>query len=296
MSNKIETVLAVVVLYNRRWAKVPASLLLLEKLRKLQNSSNGDYVLLLDKLVIYDNSPTAISDDVAILEGVEYVNNTLNGGTRAAYEYAFNKAYKENMQWVLFLDQDTFLPDNFFSKAADSIRFGLNEGVGVLLPKVTDNGLVISPSYISLFGSIKKISEIDMVESSIFKRNISGIASGSMIKVAALNSLPAIPPILWLDYVDHWIFLSLKKLGVRFSIIDIVLEHHLSISNIGCIDKKRIFSILDGENEFICHLGIGAKIVYPFRIIFRYIKLKKINPEIAKFIYEWFWARLKKNC
>jgi ABC-type uncharacterized transport system fused permease/ATPase subunit len=59
------------------------------------------------------------------------------------------------------------------------------------------------------------------------------------------------------------------------------------ILNIGCIDKKRIFSILYDEREFFSTLRMQAKIVYPFKIIFRYIKLKIADREVAKFIAEW---------
>lgn len=293
MINKIETFLAVIVLYNRKWIDAPSSSFLLEELRKIHKSNSGECALSLMSLLIYDNSPTTISNNFNFPEGVEYVNNVLNGGTRSAYKYALDLANREGIQWVLLLDQDTCLPNNFFTKVADSINFCLNEGVEVLLPRAIDGDIEISPSYISVFGSIKKISNTAELEFSTFKKYICGIASGSIIKVAALNSLPAMPPILWLDYVDHWIFLSLNKLGVKFSIIDVVLEHQLSILNIRCIDKKRIFSILDGEREFISALGSRAKIIYPFRIIFRYIKFKIAHPEVAKFMSEWIWTKLK---
>lgn len=294
MIKAVQTCLVVIVIYNKGWAEIPSSKFLINELKK--NKNNKKNIFSLEKILIYDNSISTIGSFPDLSGSIQYVNNFNNGGTRDAYIFALEEANKCGYDWLLLLDQDTDLPENFFFKTEEYFLRHSNELAQVILPQIYDGSHMVSPSRISLFGSFRGDSCLQPEQMFAAKKGITGIASGSLIAVSAFNRLPIIPQALWLDFVDHWIFLGLNKLGLSFYISGALLRHKLSIIDMPNVGKKRLFSILDGERLFIGGLGFVPRLLYPFRITYRYLKFSFFYPNIAKYMRAWICERFIRGC
>ena len=113
------------------------------------------------------------------------------------------------------------------------------------------------------------------------EEHMSAIASGTILRVAALQSLLPLPEELWLDYVDHWIFAQLHRRGLRSIVLSQVLQHDLSIISLAHLSPIRLDSVLRGEARFLCLLGPIARLVFPWRIAWRVLRLASVNPQLA---------------
>ena len=285
----------VVVVYRRSWRDVTSGKYLIEQLNNRFNSKSDEKPFQIEKLIVYDNSPTQMAMPSYIDKRIDYKHNPDNGGTRAAYDYALSMSLMVGGDWILLLDQDTFLPDNFLISVKKSITANILNEVDVFFPWITDGGHFISPSYISLSGSIAPYNKKTSMHSFLIK-GITGIASGSIIRTSALTSLPPLPSELWLDFVDHWIFNQLKLNGKKYFVLDVTLQHELSIMNMAAVSSQRQFSLLDGERIFVASLGGTARFVYPFRLLLRLVRLVMVSPQTAMNMVNWLWLRLVRKC
>ena len=287
MSNApVQRALVVVVVYCQQWSDVAAAKYLVEQLDAVQPAS----MFGIDRLIVYDNSPTSIAKPTYSHPLIHYKHNSENGGTRCAYEYALEEALRTGQEWILLLDQDTSLPDNFISSLIHSRGiYDINQ-VDVLLPRVEDQGRRISPTRINAFGSIVPLTD-DVLNAEAGCSSITGIASGSLIRTLAFSQVPKIPSELWLDFVDHWLFHQLNLRGAKFSFVDVTLQHGLSILNMSNVSRQRLFSILDGERIFLASLGKIAKLIFPLRLLLRFVRLTFTCPAAAKDIVAWFGLR-----
>lgn len=296
MENTTQRLLAVVVVYCKSWNEVACASYLLEQFENPRLSKGCDIIFQIERLIVYDNSPNPMAMPLHFDERIDYKHNPGNGGTRCAYDFALAEAVKRGYEWVLLLDDDTHLPFNFLSVVSNSCNLELLNELDVFLPRVDISNKQISPSYISNFGSIVQVAHTLRTSNKLPIKGITGIASGSIIRTSALVEIPQLPSMLWLDFVDHWIFHQLNLRMAKYLIIDITLQHKLSILNMSEVSRERLFSILDGESVFIGSLGYLAKAIYPFRLLLRFIRFVITCPPAARNMAKWFWLRFLGCC
>ena len=283
----VQRILAVVVVYCQHWANVASANYLISQL----NADDSAPEFKIDRLIVYDNSPTPLALPILSHSRIDYKHNADNGGTRSAYEYALAAALRSGHEWILLLDQDTYLPDNFCSSLIHSRGMCNISQADVLLPQVEDRGRYISPSRINAVGSIVPLT-MEVLNGEAGCNGITGIASGSLIRTLAFCQVPTFPPELWLDFVDHWLFHQLNLLGSKFLFIDVTLQHELSILSMSKVSRQRLFGILNGERIFAGSLGTTVKLIYPIRLVLRFVRLTVACPSAAKDFLAWFWLKL----
>ena len=241
-------VLVVVVLYKRSFKAVPSATRLLQWLDAYESNSNR---LKLARCLIYDNSPTAQPFDSELFhERIDVFHNQFNGGTKAAYLYALNIAKKYKYPWILFLDHDTQLPENFFLAADQAIaQLTENEKVCAVVPQVFDVRHPISPSRITTYGRGYPRQEAWV---SVYKKTtLTAIASASLISTDALASVLPIPSALVLDHLDHWLFREIQCIGGKIVVSTARVEHSLSVQSMNSIGVDRYRSILAAELVYL---------------------------------------------
>ena len=83
----------------------------------------------ISKLILYDNSPfPQVINQVNIDKcNVNYIQNKKNGGVFTAYGYAYKFAEKNNVDWILFFDQDTEINQNYFKHLRNALNKIKNE-------------------------------------------------------------------------------------------------------------------------------------------------------------------------
>jgi glycosyltransferase involved in cell wall biosynthesis len=195
----------------------------------------------LSHILIYDNSEkrhqSKLTDSVS---GVTYFHNPQNGGTVAAYSYALELAKVIGANWLLLLDHDTAIPLNHLILAADELNNTYDSNVAALVPVVKHGDTTVSPAFLNKYGSVvpsedinnKKITDI-----------CTAISSGVFINTEALNDIMPFPKELWLDYVDHWMFLSFFRSKWNVLSFKSIIDHHLSIEVPSELGARRLTSI-----------------------------------------------------
>lgn len=278
------SVIAVVVVYERDlehtkpWAQLRTMLTSAER--------SG---LRLQHILIYDNSARPRITPPAI-QGCSYVHDPDNGGTAAAYALASRLAQDFRFGWLLLMDHDTLLPENFFERASEALA-AQAERPGALLPWVVHDNRPVSPARMTWAGSIRPLDR---------KRNVpagdlTGIASGSLIDTTTMQAVGEFPPTLWLDYVDHWIFARVNALGRKVIVFNALVDHDLSIFGPTSLSRARLHTILEGERVFVRSLPWYARAFQPFRFAQRLLRYAIRQPRTAVNMLVWIFSRSKMN-
>jgi hypothetical protein len=278
----VHEVLAVVTVYGRPWSEVRSSDVLGAWLESAASAHERAPAFQLRRLHVHDNSPSAVGRPPTH-SGSSYVHDVRNGGTRAAYAGALEAAEAEGIGWVLLLDQDTELPANYLAAAAAAWR----AEHAVLVPTIVSHGRVVSPGRISPWGGIAA----DRGDTD--DRPLAPIASGCLILTDSLALLRRLHPALWLDYVDHCLFLRLQRAGARIGRIDVQLEHDLSVGRLRTVSEERLRSIWSAERLFADELGGAAARVLPLRVALRALRVALAAP--AKAWRAWRGARAPRS-
>ena len=132
------SVLAVVVLYKR---SVDRSQTLTSLGNALKRHPELFRVL---QVLLWDNSPMPLNPTLAF--PFRYVHANKNVGTSGAFNYAMEFAEAGSIPWLLLLDQDTTLSEDFIPKMlAYSRRFTDSLDVAAVVPLLWCRGQVVSP-------------------------------------------------------------------------------------------------------------------------------------------------------
>jgi hypothetical protein len=288
MPMNVTPILAVVVLYERGLNEVKSWPQIAKKLDEAGRSAARGSGCFLEHVLIYDNSSQERAKPLNDVPNCTYVHDERNAGTAAAYARAALIACEIGLDWLLLLDQDTLLPDNYFEAAGVALKSAI-QTPAAMLPWVFHGSAVVSPAIVTFFGGIKPLVSQKKVQS---KFNLTGISSGSLLRVSAFVSCLPFPDYLWLDYVDHWIFANLHLKNNSVISFDAKLQHDLSVFNVKTLSKARLTSILDGEISILAMQGIGAQVAYPFRLVVRVMRYWYIQPDLALHIVAWVFHRI----
>src|SRR5947209_5613325 len=110
----IPQIIIIIVLFKRKVANLSSSPILF----RLCNSPEENI-----KLIIYDNSPCNDPNIYKVLsERVIYFHNKTNPGLAYPYNFALDYCNKEGIQWLLLLDQDTLLTNEYFEELLPFVK------------------------------------------------------------------------------------------------------------------------------------------------------------------------------
>lgn len=240
-------VLVVVVLYNRSFMDVPCAARLKQWLAAPGVTSAR---LSLAHCLIYDNSPVAQPLDSDGCKRIELFHDPSNGGTRAAYLYALKIASAKGYPWILFLDHDTDLPDDFFLDAERALATAAHDTtVCAVVPRVFDGLALISPSWITYYG---RVYAQQAIQTAVDERvGLTAIASASIVRTESLAAVLPIPAAFSLDYLDHWLFRELQRFGGCIAVSSARVEHSLSVQSMNSMGIDRYRSILAAELAYL---------------------------------------------
>jgi glycosyltransferase involved in cell wall biosynthesis len=214
------TILAVIVLYN----KDPRNALALGSV--LNSAALVPASRLQMKVLLYDNSSGVnVSGDLPM--NVEYRHAPNNQGLAGAYNAALDMASDQGFEWLLTLDQDTSIPDNFLdriSRIAQSLQS--NTRVAAIVPEVSDHGVFISPNIVK-HGRSRRLPK-DLC--GIPNGELAAINSATTWRVQPWRVLGGFNPLFWLDYLDLWACHVIQVAGYQFYVAGgLHVDHQLSL-------------------------------------------------------------------
>lgn len=252
----METILVVVlVLYQKKLKDTPNYLMFKDLLKK-----NNCF-----KLFIYDNSLEKQEDELMNLGNVIYIHDKTNPGIAVAYNYAKQYLKEIDANWLLLLDHDTRLPEDYISKI-----FSLKESdeVAAYVPIVRVGDKQISPVYSSSYiGSKSQHPTLGLTAVPIMAIN-----SGTILTAKTLSDIQLFSLDFPLDFLDHWLFWKLAQDGKKIMIMDETLEHDLSVLDYSTMTNQRYDSILSSETIFYSKYDKKNLEAYKRNLILRCLK------------------------
>jgi len=223
-------------------------------------------------LLIYDNSPTAASVTGSIPVEYTYVHNAQNGGLAAAYKAAAQIAEQDRIEWLLLLDQDTDVTPQYLARADKTLlEVSADLRVGAIVPKLRAGKKLVSPTRVRWGGFLVPVGAS---YSGTAPSETTALNSGAILRGSAIQEIGGFDPDFWLDYLDHRTFHQLYCAGFRIHVMDVVLQHSLSVMNFGSLSKDRYRNILSAEHAFYrkCR-SAGEQRLYMLRLVGRAAKM-----------------------
>lgn len=278
-------ILAIVVLYKQR----PSTSVTVATLGRALERSCADCAVL-----VYDNSPAADSTPETMPSRFRYKAAAANRGLLGAYEAGLEQARAEGYDWLLTLDQDTALPENFFSAIEPGLRSAQeNPRVAAIVPHLAEGEQLLSPAYVGL----TRTKPMSAWFSGVPSREARAFNSAALLRVEALEAIGGFHPCFWLDHLDSWLHHELYIHGWRMYVLESVhLEHHFSLLNY----KERVTlahfrNFLGAESAYFDLYGSWmAGIAYTLQLGVRLVNQRRRGEarEILDATRKALWRRL----
>jgi GT2 family glycosyltransferase len=278
-------ILAVVVLYKQK----PSASVTVSTLARALPGGWADCAVL-----VYDNSAEPDIATDALPGGFQYQSAPANRGLLGAYQAGLERARAEGYDWLLTLDQDTALPENFFSAIEPGLKAAAeNHRIGAIVPHLAEGDLLLSPAYVGLTRTRPmpaSFSGVPSCEARAFN-------SAALLRVEALDAIGGFDPCFWLDHLDSWLHHQLYIHGWRMYVLDSVhLEHHFSLLNY----KERVTlahfkNFLGAESAYFDLYGSwAARLAYTAQLGVRLLNQRRRAeaPEILSATRQALWRRL----
>lgn len=199
------------------------------------------------RIIVCDNSTSDYRNkDIVQTDGYFYVDMHGNAGLSKAYNKALNVISEENPEmkgYVALFDDDTFIPEAYFSKLREDIR---EKHSDIFLPIVRDEVGILSPSVMKKYYCHRAPENVWKIK----KQELCGINSGMAIRLRLFKNY-RYDERIFLDYVDHGFIRDMRKKHRKVSIMDVEIRQTFS-SNTDNKEKSMIrFQIFKKDiNEF----------------------------------------------
>lgn len=231
------------------------------------------------ELILYDNSPEKQAFSPLDYEGlhITYIHDSRNLGIATAYNHAWTKAKANGSQWLLLLDHDTELTDTYINQVVTLREFA--KEVAAIVPKINSENQMISPVYSH---SLRPLTE-ERPKAGLQEQPVMAINSGALIRIEFLNKIGGFNESFPLDYLDHWLFFEIYESGCKVWLLDVALDHELSVMDYSRVSLKRYQSILDSEMSFYQNYKRDLYQAYRNQLAKRFLKqaLTVKNKKIA---------------
>ncbi len=215
-------------------------------IQSLNRVIDNNSVLMKDlSIIIYDNSPEK-QDVPSQYEHLKifYKHDSRNIGIVTAYNSAFQIAKDTGSEWLLLLDHDTELTEDYVRQIGNLGNF--DNSVVTVVPKINYESIMISPVFSDSFRPLKG----EKPQPGLQNSPVMAINSGALIRVSFLTEINGFNPQFPLDYLDHWLFYEIYARGYKVWVLETTIQHELSVMDYSGISIVRYRSILDSEITF----------------------------------------------
>lgn len=219
------------------------------------------------ELLIFNNSKEyKIISDIAS----EIVNSEQNCMLAGAYNYALEFAKSKNIEWLLLLDQDSEITDEYFIKLSETLsNKQITENTVSIIPFLIENVRIISPHKNIFFQLIR--SPINYT--GLLKGHITALNSLTLLRVEFISQIGGFSYKFPLDMLDYWIYYQIYKKNKLVYLLDLKVQHHLSVNNFEKnMTVERYQQIIFSEKQFIKEFGILEQFAYKCKLFFRTLK------------------------
>ena len=199
-------------------------------------------------ILIWDNSPSRL-DNPELPFPFEYMHIGENLGISSAYNRAMLVAEASWTPWLMFLDQDTTLTDNFLSRMLEYSREQeRNPRIAAVAPYLMAGSGIISPGVIH----INHTKPMSLGISGEYTKGCYAANSGMLMRVTSLREIGGYDEKFWLDYSDivvcHKLYMQGKHLYIAG---DLLLQHRLASNDYdGSMSPERYRNVIKAEGAY----------------------------------------------
>ena len=224
---------ALIVIYNKECGNCKTLNKLLEYKSKID-------------LIIFDNSTKPNNNESFCKQNnLTYFTKHENLGLSKAYNYSIENTEKKTGNYIIILDDDTELSDEYINEALDTTN--KNE-FDLILPVVKSDKIIMSPAKLQ-FGcrgkAVKNLNKLNL-------NKCTAINSGMIIKLDVFNNLKYNEN-LFLDSVDHDFMCQIHAQNIKIHIMDSIIYQNFSREEKSSIESALIrFNIYKKDFKTFC--------------------------------------------
>lgn len=215
------------------------------------------------RLLVYDNSPQAQNWQPPANVHALYIHDIANGGLLAAYQRALIEAQQNGAPWLLLLDDDTQVTDDFMQMQLQmTSELAARPDIAAVVPRLRSGGIVRSPH-----GPVGwRQSPLPLHRDGPAPVGATAFNSGAMLRRSAIEAVGGFPGNYPLDYLDHAMFARLARAGYRLWVLPVTLDHPMTWDDpSGEMGYDRFARVLATEQRFHREYG-GIEGAIAFRL------------------------------
>ncbi|HOJ66518.1 MAG TPA: glycosyltransferase [Paludibacteraceae bacterium] len=239
------------------------------------------------ELILFNN------DQSQKIESTEYyvVNSNENVKLAGAYNFALERARVKKKNWILLLDQDTVVPENYFTELEKLFSEGISKDLAAIVPRLEYNDRQISPVKVSRWMRMEQ----EMTTIGYTSCRMNALNSLSLFRVDFLSSIGGFNKDYPFDMLDHWSYNQIHKHGKLVYIMDTVGKHNSSFVDFETnVSVSRYKEFMDAQKTFIRkELGIWNYLFYKVKLLIRGFSqlLKYKNKRFAEITFASIFKR-----
>lgn len=218
------------------------------------------------ELVLYNNDVNQKIEAAGCL----IVNSEENKKLEGAYNFALERALETGKSWILLLDQDTEIPDNYFNELEKLFSDNYSPDLVAVVPKLISEGEIISPVQVTHLMRFER----GINSNGYNNKRINALNSLSLLNVEFIKSIGGFSKDFPFDLHDHWCYNKIYKNKKKVYILDITTEHSSSFNNFEeNVSVSRYKEFLSTEDRFIrSEIGMPVYFFYKIKLLLRSIK------------------------
>lgn len=228
----------------------------------LLNRNNSD-----EYVMIMDNSEIK-NDNMSFCNELQWKYVSMNGnkGLSKAYNKAINILKDNKNDFIIWLDDDTFITDEYIENLKKACK--INSEKKVFMPIIYDNNKkIISPSICTKIKNFKLKDESELKKINI--KNILAINTCLAVKISVYSNYRYNEK-QFLDLIDNSFFYYLRKEKIEYCILpNKIIQNFFSSEKINYEKKlKRVLIEIHDYKEYIKDKTLIEKFMCFFRTIF----------------------------
>jgi GT2 family glycosyltransferase len=284
-------ILAVVVLYKRS----PQESQTIQSL--IQVFQRNPALKACVRVLLWDNSPIPVAD-FSLPFSFDLRSAQRNVGTSGAYNYAMEFAESLQYPWLLLLDQDTTLSDEFLlGMVGYAEKFQDESEIATVVPFIFSHGTLVSPRRLRSFN---RLQQIPLTFGGLYKDRAYAVNSATLIRVAALRQVGGYNEEFWLDLSDVYVFLALHRAGKSMYIAgDLRLDHSIASMDFDNeMSPERYRNFMAAESAFIdLYLSPLERLAQLLRLLVRTLRQYRRyeNKIFSRITWDYFLQRLFRS-
>ena len=174
-------------------------------------------------IIIFDNSSeesVRLNSKYCKDNNICYYTLNENVGLSKAYNYVIDKIELNDTDYLLILDDDTPLKEQYIDELFKSVK---ESTADIYIPIIISDNKIISPANVQFNCRIKMLKNIKKLD---YKR-ISAINSGMLIKTSVFKKIKYNDK-MFLEYIDHDFMKKVRAHNYKVKLIDIELNQNYS--------------------------------------------------------------------